>query len=464
MAGHDRLHWRWKLALGTVLAMYGVVLWGQWGHGRVPGLFADPAGQRGSLRWRVGLGRGGEVPGLPIEATGKGITAGHVEGQHGDYLPNTRDAIFSGVRITPRSGQSKVNGHAQYTSKVIYGNAGLAPGIEEVFFYTSAHWMGSAVLRSGSINPPTADGRRVFSHSWIGDGHPYAANILRRLDYLIDQEDVMVVVGVNNGSEKPVPALLASAYNTIAVGLDTGGSSGGYTTFEGAGRCKPEIVAPRGRTSYSTPVVASIVARLLERADAMGGDAAFSEVIKAVLLAGAEKTEHWQPRPGKPLDERLGAGLVRYDRSDAVLTTGPLEEGGVGGERGWAFGEMAREGTGSYGIETEEVIDELSVVLVWNRRVDGRQIDDLLTGVQRWVDTPRLADFDLRLVALDDRGLGHSVSQSVSEIDNVEHIYLAGLPPGRYRFEITRKDGLIEPWEYAVAWHGGRRQVETASR
>ena len=103
---------------------------------------------------------------------------------------------------------------------------------------------------------------RLYTHSWIAPATAGYEDILRRIDYLADVRGVVMVVGVNNGAGNPVPPLLASAYNTISVGQWDGHSSGGYTTVEGAGRCKPEIVAPGGLTSFATPVVAAVVARL----------------------------------------------------------------------------------------------------------------------------------------------------------------------------------------------------------
>ena len=48
-----------------------------------------------------------------------------------------------------------------------------------------------------------------------------------RFDYMINQDNLVAVVAVNNnnGSVTPIPALLASSYNSIAVGLSNGQSS-----------------------------------------------------------------------------------------------------------------------------------------------------------------------------------------------------------------------------------------------
>ncbi len=437
----------------AVLMFYGIVLFSQ---GKLRGLWAQHG--KPSVREKVGI--------YAVERQlrrdapiGRGVTFGHVEGNAGDYLPDLKNRRFRGVKTTARSGTSKVNGHALATANKIYGRNGLAPGVRDVYFYTTNYWLRQGVIKAGTGEPPDPDGRRVFTHSWIGYTGRYAANTLRRIDYLIDQHDVLMTVGVNNGSHSKVPALLGSAYNVIAVGVTSGNSSGGYTTFETAGRCKPDIVAPQPQTSFSTPVVASVIARLLEAADRMDADrmdgtvtASRSEVIKAVLMAGASKPKGWQPQPGKPLDEHLGAGTVRFDHSYQILTAGPVMPGRVTAPDGWDLRSLPGGGQASYTFDAVEPTGPVSVMLVWNRRIDGRQVTDLFTQRTRWLDEPRLADFDLRLVHMDDQGQENMVAESASGIDNVEHLYTPSLASGRYTLTVSRKEALDEAWDYAVAW------------
>lgn len=439
--------WYWVMAGGTVAGLSALWLWGS--PGRVAGSYAEGYAHRPPSYTPF------RVSGLDhADVQGRGVTVGHVEGSAGDYLPNTRDSAFADVRLTPRSGMSKVNSHTVSTARLIYGPSGLAPGIDDVRFYTTAHWMGPAVLRTGTSGPPNPDGRRLFTHSWIGPSGAYANNVLRRVDYLVDVHDIQVVVGVNNGASSPVPALLASSYNSIAVGKANGDSSGGYTRHEGAGRCKPDIVAGRSTTSQATPVVAAAVARLLEAADHVADSevARQSEVIKAVLLAGAAKPDGWRCESGRPLDEHLGAGVVRFSYSYAILGAGRVAPGPVGNAYGWDFRQSPPDGDRVYGIELAGPTGELSVVLTWHRRVDGRTAQDLVTGDPKWLDVPRLADLNLRLVRRNDLGQAQMVAASESGVDNVEHIYLSKLEAGSYELQVTRRDKLDEAWDYAIAW------------
>ncbi len=452
--GQTKTDWHWVLACGAVVWC---VMLAVWWCGQPKRLIADDKAPGLSPAREVGAKGKSRQRGESLNyrfIQGRGVPVGHVEGQPGDYLPNTNDGVFAGVKMTPRSGPSKVNSHSQMTSKIIFGRTGLAAGIGDVYFYSSGYWMGNGALRVGSGEPPISDGRRVFTHSWIGSAMPVAANVLRRIDYLVDTEDVQMVVGLNNGAKSSVPFLLGSAYNVIAVGTASGNSSGGYTVYEGKGRCKPDVVARRNTTSAATPAVAATVARLLEAADRMYGvpDAGRSEVIKAVLMAGASKSRKWRAKAGKPLDEHLGAGVVRFSYSYAVLRAGPTVQGAELEDYGWDFQSLEPGGTWVYELNLQQAMGEVSVVLVWNRRIDGRQVEDLVTGKSRWLDTPRLADFDLKWSVTDGQERGQVLSESASKVDNVEHVYLKQVPSGRHRLIVTRADERDEAWDFAIAW------------
>ncbi|MCC7193630.1 MAG: S8 family serine peptidase [Phycisphaeraceae bacterium] len=388
-----------------------------------------------------------------LTPTGSGVIVGHVEGSPGDYMPNGNDKIFKNVELIGVSGPSKSNDHSNATSSLIFGPGGMAPGVTQGYFFDSNHWLTSGFLHGGTSEPPTRSPIRVFTHSWIGGQGNGSLEVLHRLDYAIDQQNVIMVVGVNN-KRTPVPVLLASAYNVIAVGNSDSNSSGGYTKFDGDGRCKPDLVGPMNLTSYSTPIVAACVARLLEAIDRLGPDnpAHHSEVVKALLMAGAERTAGWKQEPGKPLDSFLGAGIVRIDRAYDILMAGQAKPEVAKNRYGWAFEPLKLGETHGYRFEASENLAETSLMLVWNRRIDGRRVPDLMTGITRWNHSPRLADFDLRLVAIDDEGREKVLNESASSIDNVELIYRKNLPRGRYRIEVTRKDKLDEEWDYALAW------------
>ncbi len=415
-----------------------------------------PAPRPPSLRHRLGINAahirlGKQTP------TGVGITVGHVEFGQGQYLPNTTAPVFKGVTFVKRSGVSKVSGHAFATARVIYGRQGFAPGVNVVHCFESRDWMGKGYLGADTDRPPVGGPMRVLTHSWVSDA-PYAAEVLRRADWQVDTHDTVICVGVNNGRHSPVPYLLGTAYNVITVGTpyQGGESSGGYTRIETPGRCKPDIVGLGGLTSFTTPAVAAIAARLLQGADEMTDHAhraGRAEVIKAVLLTGAVKPPNWQPAPGRPLDEHLGAGVVHFDQSLQVLQAGPADPGRLPKRMGWDFRAIQPDQTLAYTFATAAEMGETSIVLTWHRRITALADAESSVPAGRWVGLSRTTDLNLRLIHIDDAGEEHDLAVSQSRVDNVEHIYLKQLPPGRYRLEVSRSDAVYdEPWDYALAW------------
>ena len=115
---------------------------------------------------------------------------------------------------------------------------------------------------------------------------------------MINNDNLVAVVAVNNGAGTAIPALLASSYNSIAVGVSNGQSSTGPVPIssgvDGPGRSKPDIVAPQGATSYATPEVSAAAAMLVQVARSNSASYSLANnnpaVIKAILMAGTDRT------------------------------------------------------------------------------------------------------------------------------------------------------------------------------
>ncbi len=406
----------------------------------------------------------GHIAGIALDAarrrlredmpTGRGIEVGLVEGGTDGYRPNGNEKTLRHLNIVLHGENSKPSGHATGTARIGFGTAGPAPDIDALHAYPVSPWIGDAYLRTAQPLGPIDSSIRVFSHSWIANGGNAQAPILRRVDYVVDHNDVVVVVGVNNGRQKPVPTLLASAYNVISVGVPSGNHSANYTRDEGQGRCKPELLAPAKLTSYSTPVVAGVAAALLEFADRTETtDDNRAETIKSVLLTGAYKPADWKPEQGKPLDRVKGAGIVDIDRSLLMLQGGPHAPGPVAARYGYAFQPLDPSQVHAYDFHAPQNLGPSCLTLTWHRRITGPRLLQ-----------PALANLDLLLVRLDEDPQNaesadanptpyQSVAASISTIDNVEHLYFKSLPAGRYRILVLRgPDNFEDPWDYALSW------------
>ncbi|HKI69187.1 MAG TPA: S8 family serine peptidase, partial [Verrucomicrobiae bacterium] len=216
------------------------------------------------------------------------------------------------------------SGHADGVANNFYGSsAGVAPQITHVTNY-EADFFYNNVIKPLIPNPP-AIAAQVVNQSFIFDQITTntQANFEQNYDNYAAQYGTLFVSGVGNGGSTPVSAP-ASCYNGIGVADDDGGSSAG-PTYDG--RCKPDITAPGGATSFSTPYVAGSAAVLVQAgARGDGGtnvaDATDLRTVKALLLNGAIKPVNWTNGPSSPLDARYGAGVLNVFNSWEQLRGG----------------------------------------------------------------------------------------------------------------------------------------------
>lgn len=396
---------------------------------------------------------------------GRDIAVGQVEGDvQAGYLADTQHRDLPGTGFIPESGKSKLNGHATAVATHIAGPQSAGQGVRAVHAWAVSDWLGEGYLNTRTTDGPRDDHRaRVFNHSWIGEQSPAAPLILRRIDYAIDTQDILVVVGVNN-QVGDIPHLLASAYNVISVGAVPGNHSDALTKIEGEGRCKPELIAPGNLTSWSTGYVTGICAALLEYADRLAKedeadkDAHKSEVIKAVLLAGAQRSANWAPPEGEPLDRKFGAGLVDIDRALVILAGGHAEPDKPTKQRyGWSFATIAPGKVRSYQFTVDQSQGETGIALTWHRRVLGGEArvtnNDTGESKEIWNIGQYTPDLNLGLIKTNDDGSETMIAASISQVDNVELIHLPKLDSGNYTLRIARQhDESKQAWDYAVAW------------
>jgi hypothetical protein len=144
----------------------------------------------------------------------------------------------------------------------------------------------------------TAIGAKVVNQSFIFSTSSAADQ--RAINAVYDRYAVMYntifVSGVGNGGSPNAPA---TAYNGIAVAAFGGASSVGPTTETTPGRSKPDITAPAGATSFSTPQVAGAAAILVQAANrddagpTTSTHASDARTVKAILLNSATKPSDW---------------------------------------------------------------------------------------------------------------------------------------------------------------------------
>jgi len=339
------------------------------------------------------------------------------------------------------------SGHADNVGANLYGttngfypSGGVAPQIAHVDNYDASYFYYNIV--SVSVAIPA----RIVSQSFLFSTNSETV-VNQRYDDYADQFGTLFICGIGNGDVPVSPA--ATCYNAIGVGVYGGASSAGPTVN---GRSKPDITAPGGppgpQTSYSTPNVAGSAVLLLQAANRGDGGADTNaagdiRTIKALLLNGAIKPVDWTNGIGTPLDARYGAGIVNVFNSWRQLAGGEhsfIEQSVVNSDNphppgantnnvpaltGWdansiSIGSSQDRINHYYFTLPGNDSYTLTTTLVWNRQNGKTTINDLNLFLYNTANS-------------------NLVACSTSMVDNVEHLFLPQLPPGRYDLQVVKR-------------------------
>ena len=411
---------------------------------------------------------------------GTGLSVMHIEATSGTsetaYLPDPiRFPNIPPAGFIDASGFGTISSHATGVGLAIYADSsddGMVPNIQTVASYEAGRWLGSDLLRALSGLEPRSINRTVANASWIANfqsaeinGVFYTAeeigtDVLRRLDYAVGRDDKVVVAGVANNASQPMADALGNAYNIITTTRTSGGRQG-PTTLDVPGRAKPDLAAPGATTSITTGVVsgAALFMQGLSQGDTDGSHAYST---KALLMAGATKTEFdltqgtpdplddWSRTTTRPVDLTYGAGELNIDNSHRIYTAGQQEAssssdaGLVGWDHNTAFNFL---GSSQYFVDvpSNALVTDMSIMLVWNREVE-RVLSSPALG---WDVT--VTNLDLSLHEATGFTVGPLIDQSVSTIDNVEHIWGRGFMGKRMAIDVSIDPNTFMQ-DYTLAW------------
>jgi hypothetical protein len=381
------------------------------------------------------------------------VVTGQVEVLDGGaYGPDQSLDEFEGKVFIAHNGSPGASGHATFVGQNFYGlDSSLAPGIDDIHLYLTDGWVTSSYLRatsSASTQPLTTPaGLKVFNNSWAGSFGVVGTDqsVLRRADFVTTRDNVLMTCGVPNGGANV--ALMSHMYNGISVGRMVGEHVAGDTlsAYDGPGRMKPEIVAPGGFTSFAAPVISAAAALMIETARTDPGligdpDAQRTEVVKAVLLGGAEHRTGWTNNPDtagpfrgvtdRPLDPVYGVDLLDINASHLVLTGGrrtgspSLPPQSTITPTGWSLPAIEPGGSRFYRFTLPAEADEISILATWHRRVQLLFFNWSVADIDL-VLWPIGAGGEL-LSLVGDEGLSHFAGGNIvseSGVDNVEHLY-----------------------------------------
>jgi hypothetical protein len=358
--------------------------------------------------------------------------------------------------------------HAEDVGNLLYGMpSGIATNLARVD-NSEADWFVTNYVFNPLL-PPIADVivNQSFTFGNETTNLPTPTNWLGVADQLeidagyddyANANQVLFVSAVNNGGAVSPPG---TAYNSIGVAAFGVGSASSVGPTLDNGRCKPDLTAPAGYTSFSTPQVSGAAAVLMQAA--LRGDggsdtnSAFDmRTIKALLLNGAVKPADWAASSSSPLDPRYGAGVVNVFNAYEQLAGGKhffcaangLAVGAVhppvavtnfiAALSGWDFNTNSTSATNDavnhycFNVPGGTV----TATLVWNRQFGETNINNMA-------------------LFLFNAANSNLVACSTSLVDNVQQIFVPQLAAGLYDLQVLKNGGnnvVSDDETYALAW------------
>ena len=158
--------------------------------------------------------------------------------------------------------------------------------------------------------------------------------------------------------------------------------------------------------------------------------------------------DDWSHSPTQPLDLRYGAGQLDVHASYEILAGGEHHANATADlpSTGWDYSSITSGGEHDYyfTIPSNSTAIPFSTVVAWNRAIS------FTAGVGGHPATfsPSLPDISLALYNANGFTKGSLVDQSISTVDNVQHIYEPGLPAGHYVLAVTSDMAS----NFAIGW------------
>ncbi|HEY3762395.1 MAG TPA: S8 family serine peptidase [Verrucomicrobiae bacterium] len=366
------------------------------------------------------------------------------------------------------------SGHADSVANYFYGVPNLlATNVAHVDSYDANYFVqyGEIDLPTSTnftaTLPPTNIDDAVVNQSFDQPGYP--VSLQQASDSTYDnyaaQYATLFVTGVGDGGPVSPPG---TCYNGIGVGAIDGGTSIGPTLDNG--RCKPDIVAYGGSTSYSSPQISGSAAILIQAALRGDGgsntnDAADIRTVKAILLNGAVKPSNWTNSTSSPLDARYGAGILNLFNSYQQF---------IGGEHGYSVSNSVSQGsahppttvTGTVPALTGwnfHSISSSQFVPIFSSAEDGvehyffnitNNAGINLTATLVWERQQNQTNINHLALFLYNCANSNLITCCTSAVDNVQHIFVSGLPAGTYDLQVWKAGGsyVSASESYALAW------------
>lgn len=399
---------------------------------------------------------------LQVEATSTSAPASYAPVNFaGVSTVTSAGVVYHTLSTAGSATSSTLAGHASTVRTRLLTASGTA--VSDIYCLTANDFINSYIKPGAAARyatkPDTAtltnNGIRVINNSWIGGTGSYDLDILRRLDYMIQKSDVIMVSGAASTSK--ANPLAWYAYNGLAVR--------GTQAFDGAttyGKTHADLWGPETvsgsdeEASYTTPGVTGYAAALVQNAkDKSSTNGQNHLVVKSLLMTGASKTNFsangftsWTRNTVNNLDTDAGAGRVDYATSKYIQNAGEKAMAAVSGSiitsptvsattAGWTYGTISNNSSQALVFHSSSPFADLTATLCWDVTV----AETSFLGTS-YIDTRSdvFANLDLELIPVTYNGTSYVLGSatgltglsSKATNDNVEHLYYTGELAGGY--------------------------------
>jgi hypothetical protein len=421
------------------------------------------------LVWLVGAVQGQTVVVQMVEAFDNPPTNTQYAPVNFNGSATATAASYPGITFHAQANlNSTLSNHAVNVANNLFGPGTVAqPFVIDVFNQTAGNFVNGlnaqGVLGPGQPLPSgIGNGIRVSNHSYVADfGNSIAdENAIRRIDFVVNNENVVFAAGAVTGGSFPNQNLVWSARNSLAVRGDSV-----FTPFDPltqtitSGKRRADVWSDN-ESSFATGRVAGFSTALIGQATNLGFPSATNnQVVRSLIMTGADKAAvptmipPWTRDLPNNLSVGLGAGKANYNQSLSILQAGERALQPVTGgltpnvvtsnPQGFAFGTSVIGGQQAIVINAPNGITELTATLNWNvTQVAGATIDTSDAGrifpnlaLELRTATLSGGQFMLGAAALPNTGLSSNAA-----LDNAEHLFFNGsggnLPAGTYAFVI----------------------------
>lgn len=389
---------------------------------------------------------------------GSGVMIGQLESSRAVYNSQYFNKPIQYVGETANVSYANID-HATHVARILAGKESMTP-------YAELH---SAGVGDKDVLKDFCDKIQDFikkdinlvniSFGWAytsGSNRTYTS-LEKFLDYITANDKLILVIAAGNRSQSTQVFSPACAYNVITVGgMDTKNSFTKtddsiydqylYTNSSAILCKKPDIVAPAtyyfgtGRgTSYSTPLVTSAIALMLENQPSLKYN---SLLVKAILLASCDRKVNDPDLGNKPencngITQKQGAGVINLSRAMEIIDNQSYKTG------------VAYSTTTTHEFNRVSSTSNFTAGLAWNKYTTITGNTDNPYG---GCDITNL-NLSLSALAIGNQNYGH-ITSSVTSYSSTEHIFAENPLAYRNKYKLF----IYKPTEneysprYALAW------------